>query len=92
MAATAAFTHCPAWSAVDVDGVPYPHTVANGAYTMPFNLSGHPAVVIPIGQTNEGLPIGLQIIGKRWKEMALIAIAQKIDNTVGTFQMPSAFS
>jgi hypothetical protein len=35
---------------------------------MPFNLSGHPAVVIPIGQTSDGLPIGMQII-----EIAMLA-------------------
>jgi len=88
VAATAAFTHRPSWSAIDIDGVDYPHAVANGVYLMPFNLSGHPAVVIPVGQTAEGLPIGLQIVGHRWKEIELIAIAQQIDNIVGNFQNP----
>ncbi|HEY9657859.1 MAG TPA: amidase, partial [Allocoleopsis sp.] len=78
MAATVAFRHCPAWSAIDIDSKSYPHAVANGAYTMPFNLSGHPAIVIPIGQTSNGLPIGMQIVGKRWKEMELFAIAQQL--------------
>lgn len=91
VAATAAFTHRPAWSAVEVDGKPYPHAVANGAYTMPFNLSGHPTIVIPIGQTKDGLPIGMQIVGKRWKEIELVAIAQKIDQVVGTFQDPPGY-
>jgi amidase len=91
VAATAAFTHRPAWSAVEIDGKPYPHGVASGAYTMPFNLSGHPAIVIPIGKTQAGLPIGMQIVGKRWKEMELIAIAQQIDAVVGQFQSPSGY-
>lgn len=47
----------------------------NEVYTMPFNLSGHPAVVIPIGQTQNGLPIGMQIAGKRWREMEFLEIA-----------------
>lgn len=88
VAATTAFTHRPAWSSVDIDGRSYPYAVANGAYVMPFNLSGHPAVVIPIGQTAEGLPIGLQILGKRWREMELISVAQQIDNIVGDLQHP----
>lgn len=50
---------------------------------MPFNLSGHPAVVIPIGQTQDGLPIGMQIIGKRWREMELLAI--------GGYRSPSGY-
>ncbi|MBW4694242.1 MAG: amidase [Lyngbya sp. HA4199-MV5] len=91
VAATPAFTHRPAWSAIEIDGRSYPHGVANGAYTMPFNLSGHPAVVIPIGQTQNGLPIGMQIVGKRWREMELLAIAQQIDTIISGFQPPSGY-
>ncbi len=91
VAATPAFTHRTAWNAIEVDGRSYPHGVANGAYTMPFNLSGHPAVVIPIGQTTNGLPIGAQIIGKRWKEMELLAIAQQLDAVIGGFQHPPGY-
>ncbi|BAZ40495.1 amidase [Calothrix sp. NIES-4101] len=92
VAATSAFTHRPAWSAVDINGKLYPHGVANGAYTMPFNLSGHPAVVIPIGQTQNGLPIGMQVVSKRWQEIEMLAIAQEIDHIVGAFQNPSGYS
>ncbi len=88
VAATAAFTHRPAWSAVEIDGRAYPYGVANGAYTMPFNVSGHPAIAVPIGQTKDGLPIGMQIVGKRWREMELLAIAQQIDQVLGAFQHP----
>ncbi|WP_341730928.1 amidase [Microcoleus sp. EPA2] len=91
VAATPAFTHCPAWSAVDVDGRSYPYAVANGTYTIPFNLSGHPAVVIPIGKTQNGLPIGMQIVGKRWCEMELFALASAIDKVVGGFQHPPGY-
>ncbi|HAX76909.1 MAG TPA: amidase [Cyanobacteria bacterium UBA11372] len=91
VAATPAFTHRPAWSAIDVAGKSYPHGIANGAYTMPFNLSGHPAVVIPIGKTQNGLPMGLQIVGKRWREMELLAIAQELDGLIGDFQHPPGY-
>lgn len=53
--------------------------------------SGHPAVVIPIGQTQAGLPIGLQIVGKRWREMELLAIAQELDKVVGSFRSPVGY-
>ncbi len=91
VAATPAFTHRPAWSAIDIEGKSYPHAVANGSYTIPFNLSGHPAVVIPIGQTQNSLPIGLQVVGKRWREMELLAIAQKVDKVVGDFRHPLGY-
>ena len=91
VAATPAFTHRPDWSAIDVDGVSYPHAIANGAYTMPFNLSGHPAVVIPMGQAQNGLPIGLQIVGKRWREMELLNVAQKIDDAICAFRRPAGY-
>ncbi|BAY41330.1 amidase (plasmid) [Nostoc sp. NIES-2111] len=91
VAATPAFTHRPAWSAIDIDGRSYPHGVANGAYTMPFNLSGHPAVVIPIGETQNGLPMGMQIVGKRWREMELLAISQKLDQIINAFKNPCGY-
>jgi amidase len=91
VAATPAFTHRPSWSAVEVAGKSYPHGVANGTYTLPFNLSGHPAIVIPIGQTQAGLPIGMQIVGKRWREMELLAIAQEVDNAIGDFRQPPGY-
>jgi amidase len=91
VAATPAFSHRPAWTAVEVADKAYPHAVANGAYTIPFNLSGHPAVVIPIGQTQAGLPIGLQIVGKRWHEMALFAVAEAVDQVVGRYQVPPGY-
>jgi amidase len=91
VAATTAFNHRPAWSAIDIDGRSYPHAVANGIYLLPFNLSGHPAVVIPIGQTQSGLPIGIQIIGKRWREMELLSIVQEIDKAIGDFRQPLGY-
>jgi amidase len=65
--------------------------MASGAYVVPFNLTGHPVVVIPIGQTQDGLPIGMQIVGKRWQDMELLAIAQEIDRVVGRFQRPPSY-
>jgi aspartyl-tRNA(Asn)/glutamyl-tRNA(Gln) amidotransferase subunit A len=41
----------------------------------PANFTGLPAISIPCGWTNEGLPVGLQLIGPRWGEEKLLAIA-----------------
>jgi amidase len=58
---------------------------------VPFNLTGHPVVVIPVGRTQDGLPIGMQIVGKRWQDMELLAISQEIDQIVDAFQRPSDY-
>ncbi len=36
-------------------------------------------------------PVGLQIVGKRWKEMELLVIAQEINKVVGDFQHPPGY-
>ncbi len=44
-------------------------------YTAPFNLSGLPAISLPCGFTDEGLPIGLQIVAAHWNEARLLRAA-----------------
>ncbi|MGL4620031.1 MAG: amidase, partial [Chroococcidiopsis sp.] len=92
VAMTPAFTHRLQGEAVVIDGRKVPYQMASGAYTKPFSLTGHPVVVIPVGYTPDGLPIGMQIVGKRWREMELLAIAQEINKVVGNFQHPPGYS
>ncbi|WP_414566473.1 MULTISPECIES: amidase [unclassified Anabaena] len=91
VAMTSAFTHRESGTAIRVDDRSVPYSMASGAYVVSFNLTGHPVVVIPIGQTQNGLPIGMQIVGKRWQDMELLAIAQEIDQVVGRFQRPFSY-
>jgi Asp-tRNA(Asn)/Glu-tRNA(Gln) amidotransferase A subunit family amidase len=42
------------------------------AFTFPINMTGHPAASIPCGWSKEGLPIGMQIIGKRFDELTVL--------------------
>ena len=82
---TPAFPHCDTGKPIKVDGVKFPYLLTCGGYTMPLNLIGSPVVVIPIGQSKEGLPIGVQIVGKRWQDLKLLAIANAISKVVGKF-------
>ncbi len=43
--------------------------------TIPFNVTGMPALSLPCGFTEAGLPIGLQIAGRRWNEVTVLRIA-----------------
>ena len=91
MSISSTFPHCSYGKPIKVDGVKFPYLLACGGYTMPLNLTGHPVVVIPIGQTDTGLPIGMQIVGKRWQDMELLAIAKEISKVVGNFQNPDGY-
>ena len=56
-----------------IDGRPYPYFFAGTSYNYLANLTGQPSVVLPCGFSKEGLPIGLQLTGKRWDEAKLLA-------------------
>ena len=44
-------------------------------YTVPVNIVGNPAISFPCGKNSEGLPIGLQLIGKKFDESTLYTLA-----------------
>ena len=44
-------------------------------YTMPFNITGHPALTLCCGYDSEGLPIGLQIVGRFRDEASVLRAA-----------------
>ncbi|HEU4370584.1 MAG TPA: amidase [Methylomirabilota bacterium] len=44
-------------------------------FTYPFNLTGQPAVSVPAGVTDDGLPVGLQIVGRRHADRTVLAAA-----------------
>jgi amidase len=87
-----AIGHVPFGTPVDVDGRKVPYFLATTAFTCPFNLTGHPAVVLPLAITQEGLPIGVQVLGRRWSEPALLALAQQLSLLTGPFRCPPGFT
>ena len=46
------------------------------AFTLPFNMSEQPAASIDCGQTRNGLPIGLQIVGRRHDDLTVLQVAR----------------
>jgi len=87
-----AIGHVPFGTPIDVGGATVPYFIAGTAYTCPFNLTGHPSVVLPLTKSKEGLPIGVQLVGKRWSEPALLALAQKVALIAGPFTPPPNFA
>ena len=64
-----------------------PHTGGAAIFTAPFNLTGHPAISIPGGMSTEGIPIGLQLIGRARGEADLLWMAQQYEQATTWHQM-----
>ncbi len=88
-AMTTAFPHCPKDTKLDVDGEKVQYSLI-GAHTTLFNYTGQPAAVIPYTHDADGLPIGVQLVAKRWSEARLLGIARAIAQVTGGFQRPPA--
>jgi amidase len=75
---------------VNVDGA----MVAPGQGVRPYVLSpttGQPAVVIPLAKDRNGLPIGVQVLGRRWDDERLLAIAELLSEVTGGFSRPPGY-
>jgi Asp-tRNA(Asn)/Glu-tRNA(Gln) amidotransferase A subunit family amidase len=53
-----------------------------------FNLLGFPAVVVPMGLSEDGLPIGVQIAGRPWEEELVLAVAAALEGARGLLRSP----
>jgi aspartyl-tRNA(Asn)/glutamyl-tRNA(Gln) amidotransferase subunit A len=51
----------------------------NDIFTVTVNLAGLPAVSVPAGLTENGLPLGLQVIGKAFEETTVLRAARSIE-------------
>ncbi|MBI1877201.1 MAG: amidase [Chloroflexi bacterium] len=58
------------------------------SYAMTYNLTGWPAAVIRGGTSPEGLPIGVQIVARPWREEVALAVAQHLETALGAWQRP----
>ena len=60
----------------------------NDIFTVTVNMAGLPGLVVPSGRSREGLPLGLQIIGKPFDEGAVLRAGQVIEDAVGRMPIP----
>lgn len=84
-AAIPAFRHGERSWTVDGKTVQYLYA---WSYTEWFNLLGNPAAVVPVTQSAEGLPIGVQIVGRPWEEEHVLAIAGALESGCGEWKTP----
>ncbi|MSQ01108.1 MAG: amidase [Myxococcales bacterium] len=75
------------------DGERYFRDVALiGAWTAPFNITGHPALSVPAGLDRDGLPIGLQLAGPMRSDRTLLALARVIEEAMGVRSRPRVWA
>jgi amidase len=54
-------------------------TIPYVANTAIFNVSGHPAISVPSGRDEHGIPIGVQLVARRGREDVLLALAGQLE-------------
>ncbi len=64
------------------------HYLDAWSYTEFFNLLGNPAAVVPVGRSSEGLPIGVQIVGRPWEEEQVLAVAAALEQQCAAWRIP----
>lgn len=57
-------------------------------YTYPFNLTGHPALSLPCGLTANGLPVGLQIVGRWHEDGTVLDVAERLERLMPPLGTP----
>ena len=72
----------------DVDGVSVDYWSIE-RHVQPFNLTGAPAIALPAGADEDGLPLSVQLVASRWSDDRLLAIAEAVEPIAGGFRPPA---
>jgi amidase len=69
-----------------------PHGQSEGgiAYTLTYSLTGYPAVVVRTGATSDGLPVGVQVVARPWRDDVALAVAAYLEQRFGGWQRPAS--
>ncbi|TYP89594.1 amidase [Blastococcus xanthinilyticus] len=63
----------------EIDGTPLPPHMGRSYAVNPFNLTGQPAITVPCGWTEAGLPVGVQIVGRRNSDIDVLEFAHVLE-------------
>jgi amidase len=58
---------------------PSPTVLAMAAFTVPWNVTGQPAISLPLGWSADGMPVGVQVVGRPWGEAQLLQVAGQLE-------------
>jgi amidase len=62
----------------DPEGMPM-DVLSMAAFTAPFNVSGQPAVSLPLHRADDGIPVGVQLVAGPWQEDLLVRLASQLE-------------
>jgi len=63
----------------EIDGVPIDDPYFGWPMTWVFNLTGHPVLSVPAGFTDDGLPVGIQLVGQRFDDATVLAVGATLE-------------
>lgn len=87
-----AFKHQKLGIPFEINRWKVPYTKAFIPFNFPSTIPGHPIVVIPIGMTKKGLPVGVQIHGQKWHHYKVLQIAKELEKLTEGFKIPEMFN
>jgi amidase len=76
---------------LEIDGSQVSYWRGNVCFTTVLSLTGNPVVTMPLAQTADGLPIGMQLVGRRWHDMELLSVAAALAALTGPFPRPPGY-
>lgn len=91
VSADKAFKHQKSGKPLFINGKKIPYTKAFVPFNFPSTIPGHPILVIPIGLTKSGLPVGVQIHGQKWHDYKLLEMGKELEKLTEGFKIPDMF-
>jgi aspartyl-tRNA(Asn)/glutamyl-tRNA(Gln) amidotransferase subunit A len=71
-----------------VDAAPTEETTGSPAFNSPWSYAGLPTVSLPFACSADGLPLAVQLVGQKWCEEDLLAIASMLEADIGFERRP----
>lgn len=62
------------------DHAPANNWLLHSGYSYPFNVTGQPALSLPMGRCPQGMPLGLQIVGRKFHDAAVLRLGAELES------------
>jgi aspartyl-tRNA(Asn)/glutamyl-tRNA(Gln) amidotransferase subunit A len=84
-------TPSPAFGIGEKSGADPVEMYLNDVFTVTVNMAGLPGLAVPAGLSSDGLPLGLQLIGRPFDEETLFSLGEVIEQAAGRTKLPEAW-